>query len=119
VQGLLAVALDADARGRGFRAKRQAFALRDRALLELLYGVGLRCAEAAAVEQVDLDLDLGTLLLRRVERGQSRVVPLPPAALPHLARYVHEAATCSSTPSTTTRAPSSSASAAGPSAPAA
>ena len=35
----------------------------------------------------DLDLDLGTLLLRRVKRGQSRVVPLPPAALPHLARY--------------------------------
>jgi len=90
VQRLLAVALDADARGRGFRAKRQAFALRDRALLELLYGVGLRCAEAAAVKQVDLDLDLGTLLLRRVKRGQSRVVPLPPASLPHLSRYVHE-----------------------------
>ncbi len=90
VARLLATALDAQARGRGFRAQRQAFALRDRALLELLYGVGLRCAEAAAVKLVDLDLDLGTLLLRRVKRGQSRVVPLPPAALPHLSRYVFE-----------------------------
>ncbi len=66
------------------------FALRDRALLELLYGAGLRCAEVAAAKLVDLDLGGGTLLVRRAKRGPSRVVPLPPASLPHLRRYVRE-----------------------------
>lgn len=90
VATLLTTALDAEGRGRGFKAKRQAFALRDRALLELLYGVGVRCAEAAAVKVVDLDLDAGTLLVRRAKRGTSRVVPLPPASVPHLRRYLDD-----------------------------
>lgn len=90
VRDLLAVALDADARGRGFTKKRLPFALRDRAMLELLYGLGLRCSEVAATKLVDLDLDAGTLLVRRAKRGKSRVVPLTPAAIPHLARYVNQ-----------------------------
>lgn len=90
VRDLLAAALDADARGRGFKRKRLPLALRDRAMLELLYGLGLRCSEVAATRLLDLDLDAGTLLVRRAKRGKSRVVPLTPAPIPHLARYVNE-----------------------------
>lgn len=90
VERLLATASNAMARGRGFRAKRDAFALRDRAMLELLYGVGIRCAEAAAVKLMDLDLTAGTLLVRRAKGGKSRLTPLPPAATEHVLRYVRE-----------------------------
>ena len=91
VERLFAVALDTGARGRGFRALRLAFCLRDRALLELLYAVGVRCAEAASVRLVDLDLEQATLLVRRVKGGTSRLLPLPPASVPHLRRYLLEA----------------------------
>jgi site-specific recombinase XerD len=66
----------------------EAVALRDRALIELLYAVGLRASEAEAARVVDLDLAQGTLLCRRAKRGRSRVLPLPPACLPALARYL-------------------------------
>jgi integrase/recombinase XerC len=93
VTKLLATAFDVAARGRGFPNLRLPLALRDRALLELLYGVGLRCSELAAVRLVDLDLGAGTLLVRRIKRGKPRVLPLPPTSLLHLARYVKEGRT--------------------------
>ena len=65
--------------------------LRDRAALEVLYGVGVRAAEVRAALLVDLDLERGSLLVRRVKRGEQRVLPLPPAAVPHLRAYVTEA----------------------------
>lgn len=63
-------------------------ALRDRALVELAYGVGLRAAELRAALLVDLDLAAGTLLVRRAKRGAQRILPLPPASLPHLRAWV-------------------------------
>jgi site-specific recombinase XerD len=69
---------------------RRARALRARALLELLYGLGLRAAEAAAVRVVDLDLRSASLLVRRVKRGKPRQLPLPASALPELERYLRE-----------------------------
>ncbi|MCA9647035.1 MAG: tyrosine-type recombinase/integrase, partial [Myxococcales bacterium] len=36
----------------------------------------------------DLDLAAGCLLVRRAKRGEPRQLPLPPAALPPLARYL-------------------------------
>ena len=60
---------------------------RDRALLWLLYGLGLRAAEAAAIDVADLELDHGRLFVRRpkgLERERSpsspRTLGLPPAA---------------------------------------
>jgi site-specific recombinase XerD len=93
VARLLAVA--ADARGRAPRhapAVRQALALRDRACLELLYGLGLRAAEVHAARTVDLVLAPGqdALLVRRAKRGEPRQLPLPPSSAEHLARYLHE-----------------------------
>lgn len=93
VARLLAVA--ADARGRAPRrspAVRQALALRDRACLELLYGLGLRAAEVHAARTVDLILAPGqdALLVRRAKRGEPRQLPLPPSAAAYLARYLRE-----------------------------
>ncbi|MFT4189002.1 MAG: site-specific tyrosine recombinase XerD [Aeromicrobium sp.] len=50
-------------------------ALRDRALLELLYGTGARISEAVGVDLDDLDLDEGSLLLRG-KGGKQRIVPV-------------------------------------------
>lgn len=80
-----------DSGGRRAPAVRRARALRDRALLELLYGLGLRAAEAAAARVLDLDLADASLLVRRAKRGQPRRLPLSPAALRALERYLREA----------------------------
>lgn len=87
VARLLAVALDGSHYGR----QRAALALRDVALLELLYSGGLRVAEARAARVLDLDLEGGSLLVRSVKRGAWRRVPFTPRALAYLTRYLHEA----------------------------
>ncbi|WP_241825582.1 site-specific tyrosine recombinase XerD [Micromonospora sp. CB01531] len=50
-------------------------ALRDRALLEFLYGTGARISEAVGAAVDDLDLDEGTVLLRG-KGGRTRLVPI-------------------------------------------
>jgi integrase/recombinase XerD len=52
-----------------------ALALRDRALLEVLYGTGARISEAVGLDRDDLDLEGGTVLLRG-KGGKQRVVPV-------------------------------------------
>jgi len=67
-----------------------ALALRDRVLVELLYGLGLRSSEARAALVTDLNLADGSLAVRPAKRGPPRTLPLPRAALPHLSRYLEE-----------------------------
>jgi len=49
--------------------------LRDRALLEVLYGTGARISEAVGLDVDDLDLDEGTVLLRG-KGSKERMVPV-------------------------------------------
>jgi integrase/recombinase XerC len=55
-----------------------AIELRDRALLELLYGAGLRVSELASLDVRDVDLHRGDVRVTG-KGGKQRVVPLPAA----------------------------------------
>ena len=55
-------------------------ALRDRALLELLYGAGLRVGEASALDWEDVDLAGGWVRVRLGKGGKERRVPTGGAA---------------------------------------
>jgi integrase/recombinase XerD len=60
--------------------------LRDRALLETLYGAGLRASEALALRLQDIDLDVG--FVRTLGKGEKeRVVPLGRMAVEALRAY--------------------------------
>jgi integrase/recombinase XerD len=60
--------------------------LRDRALLETIYGAGLRASEVLALRMQDIDLDVG--FVRTVGKGdKERVVPLGSKAIESLRMY--------------------------------
>jgi integrase/recombinase XerD len=67
----------------------QAAALRDRAILELLYAGGLRVSEVTALSTGDLGLDLGRVQVRG-KGDKERIVPLGRAALEALESYLRE-----------------------------
>jgi len=62
--------------------------IRNRALLAVLYYAGLRVGEALALELRDLDLEAGTINVRRGKGSRQRTVGLNPAALAHLERWL-------------------------------
>ena len=62
-------------------------ALRDRALLELMYACGLRASEAITLEVSDLDLDTG-LLRARGKGAKERIVPVGSTATDALMAYL-------------------------------
>jgi site-specific recombinase XerD len=67
-----------------------ALALRNRALLELLYSGGLRSAEAVGLNLADVDFEREALHVHG-KGGKERVVPLGEEAAHHLARYLRDA----------------------------
>jgi len=66
-------------------------ALRNRALVELVYSAGLRSAEAVGLDLGDVDFEQELVHVRRGKGGKERVVPLGEEAALWLARYLREA----------------------------
>ena len=64
-------------------------ALRNRALLELLYSCGLRSAEAVGLDLADVDFERESVHVRG-KGGKERAVPLGEEAAHHLARYLRD-----------------------------
>ena len=69
------------------KAVRERIRLRDLALLELLYGAGLRVGEASALDVRDVDLHRGDVRVLG-KGGKERVIPLPRAARQSLREYL-------------------------------
>ena len=69
------------------RARRHAWSLRDRAILELLYASGLRVSELCALPVTALDLELG--ICRVTGKGQkTRLVPVGQEAREAIRKYL-------------------------------
>jgi integrase/recombinase XerD len=66
-----------------------AVALRDRAILELLYAAGLRVSELTGLNVADLSLDAGRALLRG-KGDKERIVPLGRASVEALEQYLKD-----------------------------
>ncbi|HYE97482.1 MAG TPA: tyrosine recombinase XerC [Planctomycetota bacterium] len=67
------------------------FDLRDRALLETIYGGGLRVSEATGLDLRDADLEEAVAVVRG-KGGKERLAPLGPAAAAALSAYLPERA---------------------------
>lgn len=65
--------------------------LRDRAMLELFYGTGIRRMELSALSLHDIERERGTLHVRRGKGGKGRFVPIGERALAWVDKYVREA----------------------------
>ena len=66
-------------------------ALRNRALVELVYSAGLRSAEAVGLDLADVDFEQEHVHVRSGKGGKDRVVPLGEEASHWVARYLREA----------------------------
>lgn len=67
---------------------RTAYGLRDRALLELLYGLGLRRGECLRLDLADVDRVQALVRLRHTKNRRERHLPLTPRLLAALAVYL-------------------------------
>ncbi len=73
----------------GARIRTDRGALRDRALVELLYGAGIRVGELVALDVRDIDLHRGDVRVWG-KGGKERIVPLPAAARNALREYLDQ-----------------------------
>ncbi len=65
-------------------------ALRDRALLELLYATGMRVTEAVSLNLEDLNLPSATVRVRKGKSGKERILPLYSRARKALELYLQK-----------------------------
>ncbi len=68
-----------------------ALALRNRALVELVYSAGLRSAEAVGLDLGDVDFEQELVHVRHGKGGKDRVIPLGEEAQLWVSRYLREA----------------------------
>ena len=65
-----------------------ALGIRDRTLMEVLYGTGIRHGEAHKLALHDVDVDNGRLIIRLGKGRRDRIVPLTSTAAEWLVRYI-------------------------------
>ena len=75
----------------GAAADRTPLALRNRAILELVYSAGLRSAEAVGLDLGDVDFEQELVHVRNGKGAKDRVVPLGEEASYSVGRYLREA----------------------------
>jgi len=64
--------------------------VRDRAILELLYGSGMRRSEVARLQVGDVDLGSGTVMVRQGKGRRDRLIPMGASAAHWIGRYLRE-----------------------------
>lgn len=62
--------------------------VRNRALIAVMYGAGLRLSEALALRSADVDLDAGSIRVLHGKGDKARTVGIDDGALVHLARWM-------------------------------
>jgi integrase/recombinase XerD len=60
--------------------------VRDKAMLELLYATGLRVSELIALDIEDIDVESGSLICKRRDKG--KIIPINPGGLMYLSQYI-------------------------------
>jgi len=64
--------------------------LRDRAILETLYSTGIRRSELAHLKVYELDMEKGTVIIRKGKGKKDRVVPIGERAIAWVDKYLNE-----------------------------
>jgi len=73
-----------------FIEKQEAFRSRDRAMLAIFYGCGLRRNEGVNVDLSDINFDRSILHVRKGKGYKERLVPINKTSLKHLESYVYD-----------------------------
>lgn len=68
----------------------EALALRDQAMLSILYGCGLRRNEAVHLDISDIHADKGYIYVRKGKNYKERIVPITQGGLAHIQNYLYE-----------------------------
>lgn len=64
--------------------------VRDRAILETLYATGVRRMELVNLSLYDIDLDQGTIMVRRGKGNKDRLIPIGETACRWIEKYLNE-----------------------------
>ena len=64
------------------------YGMRDRAIIAVFYGCGLRCREGANLEQRDIDFKSGLLHVRKGKGYKERYVPMSPGVVKELKQWL-------------------------------
>jgi len=71
-------------------ATQEALQSRDRAMLAIYYGCGLRRNEGVQLDVSDINFDRSTLHVRKGKNNKERFVPISKSSLRHLTEYVYD-----------------------------
>ena len=73
-----------------FKESQEAFRSRDRAMLAIFYGCGLRRNEGVSLDVPDINFDRSILHVRKGKGYKERFVPINKTSLKHLESYVYD-----------------------------